>query len=150
MGNMAQQSRLRQACLRGDLASAQTALQSLTNGAWLGTERNVGSCCAALLLSFGRTAIRRITPWLPCPLQAADPLHTYGDDGNSTVLHYCCSGSQVGPVARVLLFLPAGVRPAPHDAERAALLSWLLEKHPLVALLACTRDARGDTAKLIG
>jgi len=48
-------------------------------------------------------------------------------------------------VARMLLSTPAGVRPAPHDAERAALLSWLLEKHPLVALQACVQDARGFT-----
>ena len=73
-------------------------------------------------------------------MQPADPLHIYTDDGDSTILHYICTGQPVGALSRILLGWPGGIRPSPASKERAVLLSSLLTLYPETLHLACLQN----------
>jgi hypothetical protein len=66
-------------------------------------------------------------------------------DGAATPLHDACLGARVAALVAFFVGAPRGVRPAPHDAGRAAVLRALLAARPRLAALAATRDALGWT-----
>jgi hypothetical protein len=99
-----------------------------------------------LYFSDAANRLSACSPLIFIPLsQPADPIHIYSDDGNSTVLHYICTGQPVGPLSRILLGLPPGIRPAPNSKERASLLSSLLTLYPEILQLACILNKKGQT-----